>query len=49
MLEDVRSFATGPEAMQYAGGSERVIGAFRERLDEIDRQYHIGEITDMVK
>ena len=40
-IQDVRSFATGPEAMQYAGGSDRVIRSFAERLDDIDRKDRI--------
>ena len=38
-MTDVRSFSTGPEAMLYAGGSEKVIRCLAERLDEIDRRY----------
>ena len=38
MIEDVRSFATSKEAMMYAGGSEKVVRYFAERLDKIDRE-----------
>ena len=38
-IADVRSFATGSYAIKYAGGSEKVVRCFGERLDEIDRRY----------
>ena len=37
-IKDVRSFATSKEAMMYAGGSEKVVRCFAERLDKIDRE-----------
>ena len=40
-ISDVRSFATGSDAIMYAGGSKMVIKAFVARLDEIDREYSV--------
>lgn len=41
IISDVRSFATGQDAIKYAGGSEKVIRAFIARLDDIDREYSV--------
>ena len=48
MLADVREFAGSQEAAMYAGGSLKVVEAFKARLDEIDLKYHVGDIADMM-
>ena len=39
MVADVKRFAKSKEAIMYAGGSERVMNAFRNRMAEIDSEY----------
>ena len=38
---DVLDFAKGDEIYKYAAGNERVVLAFAERLNEIDKQHRM--------